>query len=332
MYLLLCISLALAYLLAVNLLATGLASAIWRPLGTRAARLSPRTRSQIIFGLRTLPFACALLFVTVYAVPAYLIHEPEGSDEAIGLKLALLASVSLAGLSFAVYRFVRSWLATRRLTMHWLANAEPSVVDGVDVPVFVIEHKYPVLAVIGVFRPRMFVARQVLAALEPAEFQAAIAHEYGHLNARDNLKRMVLRICRDSLIVPFGGRLDRAWSESAEAVADEFSARNRDGSTALDLASALVKIGKMVPLGGAPAMPAGSFFTEMEAGDITYRIGRLIQLSDGHARPAARTLSATAAIWLWTAALAAAIVLPLADDRIHVSVHSVTETIVHLLR
>lgn len=332
MYLLLCISLALTYLLAVNLLAAGLASAIWQTLAAKAAKLSPTMRSQLTFGLRILPFTGAVVFVTAYAVPAYLIHEPGTSDEAVGVKLALLAAVSLAALTFALYRFIRTWVITRRLTIRWQADAEPIEVDGVNVPVFMITHKYPLLAVVGVLKPRMFVARQVLEALDPAEFQAAVAHEYGHLNAHDNFKRTLLRICRDSLLVPFGSRIDRAWAESSEAVADEFSAGNDDGSTALDLASALVKIGKMVPHGAVPAMPAGSFFTEMQAGDITFRVGRLIQLSDGHASPEALRSGSSAAAWLWSIAFVAALTLPFADDRIHVSVHSVTETIVHLLR
>src|SRR5438093_1171007 len=83
-------------------------------------------------------------------------------------------------------------------------------------------------------RPRLFVAQQLCDALSPVELSAALAHERGHLAARDNLKRALLRACRDVLtIVPAGRTLDRAWAESAEAAADEHAAGAGDIGTAL---------------------------------------------------------------------------------------------------
>src|SRR5919202_1119057 len=110
---------------------------------------------------------------------------------------------------------------------------------------------------VGTLRPRLFIAQQLFAALTEAELRAALAHECGHLATRDNLKRAVLRACRDVLtIVPAGRTLDRAWDESTEAAADEHAARDGGAAAALDLAAALVKIARLAPPGMRPTLPA----------------------------------------------------------------------------
>jgi hypothetical protein len=79
---------------------------------------------------------------------------------------------------------------------------------------------------------------------------------------RDNLKRALMRACRDVLvIVPCGRILDRDWSEVAEAAADEHAAR-AGATVALDLASALIKIARLIPEGVKPTMPAGAFLID----------------------------------------------------------------------
>src|SRR5260370_22212166 len=93
---------------------------------------------------------------------------------------------------------------------------------------------------------------------------AAIAHECGHLAARDNLKRSLLRVCRDALmIVPCGRSIDRAWSENAEVAADEHAA-DRGSAVAPNPASALIAIARMDPPGVRPSMPAASFILRHE--------------------------------------------------------------------
>ena len=117
---------------------------------------------------------------------------------------------------------------------------------------------------VGTIRPRLFIAERVLATLNEEELTAAIAHECGHLSAHDNFKRLLLRVSRDVLmIVPCGRSLDRAWAEAAECAADEQAAQ-LDTETALNLASALVKIAKMVPVGARAAVPMAAFLVGVE--------------------------------------------------------------------
>ena len=93
-------------------------------------------------------------------------------------------------------------------------------------------------------RPRLFIAEQVLDALEADEIAAVIGHEFGHIAAWDNLKRLAMKLCGDILIVPFGRSLDSDWSEVSERAADEFAVGQGSRSTALNLASALIKIAR----------------------------------------------------------------------------------------
>ena len=105
----------------------------------------------------------------------------------------------------------------------------------------------------------MFIASQIFDSLNEQELQAAIAHEYGHLVARDNFKRTLMRVCRDLLVFPFGRSLDNAWAENVESAADEYAAQTGGNLTAINLASALVKIARIVPNNSKPAMPSGTF-------------------------------------------------------------------------
>lgn len=332
MYFVLGISLTLAFLLIVNMIVAILASALWKIVSRRLRNLSVNARGQIIFALRLLPVAAALVFVLAFLIPAYLLHEPVSSGEGVSIKLALIALVSSLGVGIALYRVFETWLVTRRLASNWLDDASEIDIDNIRVPVYRIKHRFPVIAVIGIFRPRMFVAEQVLESLDPDEFRAAIAHEYGHLRANDNFKRTVLRMCRDLLILPLGMGLDSAWAENAESVADEYAATT-GRSTALDLASALVKIARIVPVGTGPAMPAGAFLIDEQNADVTSRVRRLVSLSENHGFSTASSLPRFSPVsWLWSAALVMLLILPLTDQRFHSSTHEAIEHFVRILQ
>ena len=61
------------------------------------------------------------------------------------------------------------------------------------------------------------------------------------------------------LIIPCGRSLDRAWSEASESAADEHAAQT-EFAVALNLASALVRIARMIPAGQRQVMPRVSAF------------------------------------------------------------------------
>jgi Zn-dependent protease with chaperone function len=335
MYALLGLCLALATLLTVNALAACAVVGLWRGLLARATRnWSAGARAQILFALRLAPFAFALLFVAALIVPSYLRYEPEATAEAVSLKLAAFAALSIIGLALALWRGLMAWLTTRRLIADWLRHAEPITLPNVALPAFRVAHKFPVVAVVGALRPRLFVAQQLFAALSHSELSAVLAHERGHLAARDNLKRTLLRACRDVLmIVPAGRTLDRAWAESVEAAADEHAAQAGDDATALDLASALIKIARLIPTGAQPTMPAGAFLIgEFADGNLAWRVERLAQLAGAqiNRRTHAHTLSLS--FLVCASVLLLVLSLIVGDARVLAVTHAALEYIVGVLR
>lgn len=338
MYHMLGLCLALAALLTANALVSFAIAGLWRGwLDRRTRAWSASARAHLLFALRLAPFALALLFVAVLIVPAYLLYEPEATAETVSLKLAALAALSIIGLACAGWRSVSAWRVTHRLVADWLRHAEPVVLPGVNVPAYRVAHRFPVVAVVGALRPRLFIAHQLFAELNEGELRAALAHECGHLAARDNLKRALLRVCRDALtIVPAGRTLDRAWCESAEAAADEHAACAGDADAALDLASALVKIARLVAPGARPALPAGAFLIgALDDGSLAWRVRRLMQLAAAghmHGRDGA---ARAAGAWLWAgtgALLLAAVCCAVADVRVLATIHTALEYVVGALR
>ncbi|HYN86054.1 MAG TPA: M48 family metalloprotease [Pyrinomonadaceae bacterium] len=332
-YELLGITLALAALLTLNAVVTLAASALWRFfLARRTLRWPAAARANLVFALRALPLLTASACVVALLIPAYVIHEPRHTDEEISTTLIALAALSAVGIALAVVRGVSAWAATRRLVRDWLRHAEPVALPGVGVPAYVLRHTFPLIAVVGVFRPRLFVAAQVFDALGREELAAAIAHEAGHLRARDNLKRAALRVCRDSLsIFPSGRVLDRAWARAAEMAADECAARS-GGRVALDLAAALIKIARLVPPQGRPAIPAGAYINGAGGDGVEARVRRLLQLAaarDGETRAGEFALRWVA--FSSASALLAAVLVPLATPDAYEAIHAVIEHVVATL-
>lgn len=280
MYELLGICLVLASLFAINALASVVAVACWsfieRPLRNRSAH----TRAEILFAMRVGPSALAFISVALVLVPSYVVYEPHASGEVVSKKLATLAILSAIGVGFALSRALRSWSATRSLQQEWLSRAVQITLGGISIPTFRFAHSFPIIAVVGSVRPRLFIAEQVLEILTEEELTAAIAHEGGHLSAHDNLKRSVLRACRDALmIVPCGRSLDRAWAEASECAADEHAAQP-NAETALNLASALVKIARMIPIGARASVPMAAFLVGVEeTHGVKARVRRLLEIA-----------------------------------------------------
>ncbi len=333
MYELLGLCLTLTALLTLNTLASLAAAIVWRGLKQRAQGWSAISRVRLLFALRVFPPLAALIGVAAFILPSYLIYEPHQTGETVNLKLAALPLLSAAGIVLAVWRGLMTWRATRRLTINWLRQAEPISLNNVAIPAYRLKHHFPIIAIVGALRPRLFIADGVFHSLSSEEIAAAIAHENGHLVARDNLKRSLLRICRDVLtIAPCGRALDRAWTEDSESAADEHAAR-ASSETALDLASALVKIARLVPAGMRPAMPAGVSLIGDDISGIVHRVHRLTQLAgmadngEGRGGMAWRFTS-----WATFGALVAAVTFLTTQTHFLASVHELIEQIVAALR
>jgi Zn-dependent protease with chaperone function len=283
MYTFLGITLVLALLLTINATATVAAAGLGRASKRLLQQCSARTRAEILFVMRIGPPTIAVVAIAAFMIPSYLIYEPHKTEEFVSWKLGTLAALSAVGVAFAIWRGLRSWTATRSLLREWLASSAPVQLDAINVPTFVLRHSFPIIAVVGAIRPRLFIADQVFESLTREELAAAIAHEYGHLAAHDNFKRSVMRISRAALLlIPCGRSLDRAWSDASESAADEYAAQ-KSSLVALNLASALVRIARMIPKGQHQILPAsvsGFLANGDDLPGVKGRVRRLVELAN----------------------------------------------------
>ena len=329
MYELLGICLALAALLALNACASLVSMMFWRAAESRSSSLSASARARLLFTLRALPSAFAAAFVFALVIPAYVLYEPLHTNETVGTKLLFFAAVSAAGVLLALSRIVRTWLATRKLTREWMRQAEIISIEGVRIPAYSVRHRFPVIAVVGVLRPRLFIAAQVFDSLTADELSAALAHERGHIEARDNLKRALLRVGQDALLfAPLGRTLMQAWHSASEEAADE-TAASESPTTALNLAAAIVKISRMIPIGARATLPAGAQLLGDDEDGLTRRIRILLRLAAPQTRANALPHSSLefveTAVW---AALGAFVLFLVANPTTLHSTHDAIEYIV----
>src|SRR5262249_50092270 len=115
-------------------------------------------------------------------------------------------------------------------------------VEVVDVP-------NPIVGVIGGWRPRVVAAECVISVCSHDEFRQVVAHEAAHVSTRDNLKLLLLLACPDALAwTNLGAALTERWRTEAEFAADQ-RATGDDPQKRLELASALIKVARLVDPG-----------------------------------------------------------------------------------
>ncbi len=287
--------------------------------------------ARALYRLRALPALGAVTTALGLILPAFLAFEPRGTDEELGWPLAALASAgALLALAGGV-RIALAWRATRRLARDLARESRAMELAGAPAPAFVCEHDFPAVALVGVRRPRLFVARRALEVLEPAELQVVLAHEAGHLAARDHLKTLLLRACPDPLaLLPLGARMTRAYTRASEMAADDHACDGR-AERALELASALVKLGRLAP--AAPLAPlAVSHFDGADREGLAERVERLLARATPDAQAAAPEQAPT--LWrsermAWASAL---LVGALASAHVLRVVHHALEHAVNFLR
>lgn len=109
----------------------------------------------------------------------------------------------------------------RALRLLWV---EPLGRGGGDAP-HLVDLGTPAAVLHGWLRPTLVVDRGLWRALAPAERQALLAHERGHLARHDPLVRMVLRGLWTLAPAPLAQGAVRAWLDHAERAADAEAGR-----------------------------------------------------------------------------------------------------------
>ena len=167
------------------------------------------------------------------------------------LPLTLLA----IGLAYAVADRARlTRRVSRVLTAHRVRGVHPEEPVGRLSREFGVERDVRVLVGVapnpaftaGLLRPRIYVSDRLQRTLSPGELRAVFRHEFYHRARRDPLRFAALRFAAKTFFwLPLIRLLAEDLMEDAEIMADDFAASPRGGSDPLEVASALVKIGRI---------------------------------------------------------------------------------------
>jgi Zn-dependent protease with chaperone function len=248
--------------------ASVLAAAAWRTGRRHLDGFGARARAEILACWRLAPATLAAATATL-ALVAFLRFEPPHVDEAVGVVLPLLALAGLVTATAGAARLALAWHRTRSSLRTW--HPRPAGVAR-SLPILAVESPFPIVAVVGVWRPRLYVARQVVEKCDSGELDAIVAHEAAHVASRDNLTRLLFA---GTPIVPFvshyNRELESAWVAAAEDAADDAARRETRCATAL--ASALAKVARMAS-GSAPLLHASAI---LSGSGVEHRVRRLLE-------------------------------------------------------
>jgi Zn-dependent protease with chaperone function len=269
---LLCLCLASFFLLHAAL---GLATWLVAPAAIKLAeRMRARPAARFLFCLRVLPALLAAIVVLGVGVPSYMWLEPQATEESVGLACCAAALLGGAIWCVSIGRVLHAAVRSSRYASQCKRIGREMARESASVPTSLLAVDAPVIALAGVFRPRVLVSRSVVGMLSPAQLDAALRHENAHRISRDNLKRFVFLLAPG--IFPLTrslGALERAWARLSEWAADDEATRG-DARLSLLLAAALVRVARM----GAAPQPSLSL-TPLIAGDrdLSTRVDRLLR-------------------------------------------------------
>jgi Zn-dependent protease with chaperone function len=219
---------------------------LWRTRAVAPADLPPHTRARRLFLLRLVPTVTAAAATLAVVAPAFAMFEPVGHEEKMGPVMGLLAMTAVAHVSAAIAIAVRSLWLTARFERAWLRES-----DVIDAPeglrAYAVHSSTPIVALVGVFAPKLIAARSVIDACTGEELSRIVAHECGHLHSRDNLKRWLMASLPDTLRwTPVHHEIVDAWHHAAEDAADD-ATTSGEASERAELAALLLKIVRLTP-------------------------------------------------------------------------------------
>lgn len=310
-------TLTFAWFVAINALLC-VASALIASLMRRANSLQRSPRFWM--AVRLLPAAIAGAFALALFVPSYWQFEPREAVEGFDLSLTIFALIGAVLVIAAIARGIAAWTAAARRVLVWMRHSQPLAIADGRIPAALVDAPQPMIALVGVFRPRLLVTRGLIDALTRSELEAVVAHEMGHYRAFDNLTRLLMRAAPDFLTyLPMAKNIEHRWAAAAEHSADRIGGPDATASRCA-LASALVKVARLTP----PSVPlAEPISTLISGGDIASRVQTLLNDEERLAAANRWPLFAAATACLGVASVA---YVPLLR-----SVHEITEVLVRSL-
>lgn len=252
------------------------------------ARFEPASRARLLGLVCLLPTLAALVITAMGFVPTLLfdlgvVHDwclaRQPADhlacpmhpQTVGIGTAVLAlALAAAGVVAIAFAHAMAQLVRARRVLARLDSlAEP----GATGVVRVVRSDCAVALSTTWPRERIYVSRGVLAAMDAAELDGLLAHERAHIERRDTMRLLLVRLASLALLPRARRRLLAALELAIEQACDQVAAR-RVGP--LSVASALVKFSRAAA-GPAPAPLVSAY----GGADIALRVQALVAARDG---------------------------------------------------
>jgi len=266
-------SVALAAYCLLDLAISGFIAILWRTRAIAPRDLPPTVRARRLLLARLTPSVSAAIVTIGVVTPAFTLFEPPHDYEAAGPVLLLLAVGALVQIVAGLVRAVRSIMLTATVEREWLRSSSALNID-LRMRVFAIDSNSPIVALVGVFAPKLIASRTVLDACTPEEVACIVAHERGHLHSRDNLKRWVMASLPDALHwTAIHREMLETWHHAAEDAADD-AATGGEEIARSELAALLLKIVRLAP---QPQWRSAIVSPFVEDRELERRVRRLLK-------------------------------------------------------
>jgi len=284
-------------------IATSLAALVFAsPILRARVPGGPSRRAGALALYRLMPALASIAATLLVLGPGYFRHEQRAELEGAGYGLLALACGGLIVLLLSAVRLLGSMRQTSALRRAWLAEARPIDLPASGMPAFALDLPFPLVAVLGVLRPRLFISEAVLRECPKHELDAILEHERAHVLGRDNAIRLLMDAAPDLL----GGTrvpaaVAGAWRQAVEHRADDAATRR------LDLASALVRVARVASASPRMQVPVSALYGGEGTDVIAERVRRLVGPQPQDARGRGLTAVAGSALALGALLSAAAV-------------------------
>jgi hypothetical protein len=254
----------------------------------RQTSLAASNRAWLLAQIRLVPLAAVVILVPAQ-IQAFRTYEA-GRPESAGMLLLAVAAAGVWSAINAARRTYSAWRDTVCVMNQWKMGATRLTVERWHGRAWAIHTPFPVVALAGVWRPQLFVARQVLSRCTIAELASIGAHEAAHAAAYDNLLRLLFELTPGArLLRRVAEPIERAWATASEEAADGAA---RESTSAVDLASALAKVARLAEC----SRPASMFVSTLIGGaDLSTRVRRLLGATPARKRHGAAWIPAAVA-------------------------------------
>jgi len=292
---------------------------VWRSVWLGGQWYSARRCADLLFALRLIPFVVATGVTLVLAVPSFLLLEPRAVNEPMGAVPVLLGLCGMAVLLAGMWKAAAALLQASRTVARWSSEARvvdsPSIDSRPSVSLR-ISATAPPLTAAGILQPSVWLSQAAEFVLTEREFEIALRHEVMHVQRRDNLRKLILRL----VAFPGMAELESAWRESTEMAADDAAVSS--ASEALDLAVAVIKLSRLAPL--EPPAELTTALVHSPAESVNARVERLISWTE-HRQSQGPGYSL---VYPLCAAAAVVVTLAVTYSQLLVRVHAATEWLV----